>query len=203
MVLDSNVDPRRVWYPPSSIRTAPSTPTSSIYFKWIAKYHDVFRLGGPAKPSRTSTTPSWQPSTPIRRAGDRARSEWTDLFFGAAYYIFGWEASPTRSPAGSTTSDWRPLKALYDSAVGVGNDNNFAVYLGVQCTDAHWPPSCAEWRADASAIYAKAPFLDVGQHVVQRAVPLLAGQSSTPSTSTGATCRAAFCIARPRRGDAL
>ena len=85
--------------------------------------------------------------------------EWTDLFLGAGYYIFGWEDIANAFAGWVHNGDWKPLKALYDSAVGVGNDNGFAVYLGVQCTDAHWPQSYARWRADSWRVYAKAPFL--------------------------------------------
>ena len=85
--------------------------------------------------------------------------EWTDLFFGAGYYVFGWEDIANAFAGWVHNGDWKPLKALYDSAVGVGNDNDFAVYLGVQCTDAHWPQSYARWQADSQRVYAKAPFV--------------------------------------------
>ena len=49
--------------------------------------------------------------------------------------------------------------AAYQDAEGVGDDNGFAVYLAVQCTDAQWPPQYSTWRRDNWRVYAKAPFL--------------------------------------------
>ena len=43
--------------------------------------------------------------------------------------------------------------------MGIGDDNGFAAYLGVQCTDAHWPPQWSTWRDDSWRVYATAPFL--------------------------------------------
>jgi hypothetical protein len=41
--------------------------------------------------------------------------------------------------------DPKPLRALYDQGnpQTEGSDHGYAVYLGVQCTDAPWPTS---WR---------------------------------------------------------
>jgi hypothetical protein len=50
------------------------------------------------------------------------------------------------------------LENLYAGIDGLGNDNGFAVYNVVQCTDVQWPLSWAKWYADNSAIYRKAPF---------------------------------------------
>ena len=43
-------------------------------------------------------------------------------------------------------------------ADGPGNDNEFAVYLGVECTDAHVAPPLDTWSRDNWTIYSKAPF---------------------------------------------
>ncbi len=84
-------------------------------------------------------------------------SEWNDIFVGAAYYIFGWEDIANAFAGWVHNKDWRPLKELYDAAVGVGDDNGFAVYLGVQCTDAHWPPQWSTWRDDAGGSTPRRP----------------------------------------------
>ena len=155
----------------------------------------------PSRPSRTSTTRQLADLDAHPAGGLIGPDEWTDLFLGAAYYIFGWEDIANAFAGWVHNGDWKPLKALYDSAVGVGDDNNFAVYLGVQCTDAHWPQSYARWRADSRRIYAKAPFADVGQHLVQRAVPVLARTSrGSRSTSTGSKVpERCCCIGRDAR----
>ncbi len=68
--------------------------------------------------------------------------EWVDTFLTPAYYQFTW------TYYAQVLSDWVNLHnatatdeliQAYDGADGPGNDNLFAVYLGVECTDAHWP----------------------------------------------------------------
>ena len=39
-----------------------------------------------------------------------------------------------------------------------GDDNGFAVYLAVQCTDAAWPTQWSKIGRDNWAVYAMAPF---------------------------------------------
>src|SRR5260370_159198 len=43
-------------------------------------------------------------------------------------------------------------------ANGAQNENLFAVYNAVQCSDVNWPRSWARWSSDAKRIYPKAPF---------------------------------------------
>ena len=159
MVLDSNVDPRRVWYPSQLDQDRAFDRNIGIYFKWIAKYDDVFHLGATEQAVENLYYSVLADLDAHPAGGLIGPDEWTDLFLGAGYYIFGWEDIANAFAGWVHNGDWKPLKALYDAAVGVGNDNGFAVYLGVQCTDVHWPQSYARWRADSQRVYAKAPFL--------------------------------------------
>ena len=38
-------------------------------------------------------------------------------------------------------------------------ENNYAVYLAVQCRDAEWPRDWGRWQADTAKVNAKAPFM--------------------------------------------
>ena len=49
------------------------------------------------------------------------------------------------------------LIAQYE-AYGAQNENEFAVYNAVQCTDASWPRSWAYWTSDTEPVYKTAPF---------------------------------------------
>ena len=51
--------------------------------------------------------------------------------FRAGYNVFVWEEIANTFAGSVRDGDWSRCKALYDSAVGVGDDNLFAVYLGV------------------------------------------------------------------------
>jgi pimeloyl-ACP methyl ester carboxylesterase len=41
---------------------------------------------------------------------------------------------------------------------GTQNENEFAVYNAVQCSDVNWPRSWAYWTTDTEMVYSKAPF---------------------------------------------
>ena len=43
-------------------------------------------------------------------------------------------------------------------ANGTQNENEFAVYNAVQCSDVNWPRSFAYWTSDTEMIYKTAPF---------------------------------------------
>ena len=50
------------------------------------------------------------------------------------------------------------LIGLYDESDGPGDDNELAVYLGVECTDTSWPTNWNVWSRDNWAIFSYAPF---------------------------------------------
>lgn len=68
--------------------------------------------------------------------------EWTDIFLEAGYYEQTW------LDLGSLFSEWvhnhdantaADLVNAFESTDGVGDDNGFAGYLAVQCSDTQWP----------------------------------------------------------------
>ena len=50
------------------------------------------------------------------------------------------------------------LIAAYQWADGPGDDNLFAVYSAVQCTDVQWPQDWQTWLDDNWAVHEEAPF---------------------------------------------
>src|SRR6202012_2480799 len=87
--------------------------------------------------------------------------EWTDIFLEAGYYQETW------LQLGSAFADWvnthsaaaaANLVSLYQSTDTPGNDNEFAVYNAVQCTDVQWPTSWSTWQRDNDAVNKIAPF---------------------------------------------
>jgi hypothetical protein len=52
-----------------------------------------------------------------------------------------------------------PMIREYRAADHPGNDNVFAVYNAVQCTDVQWPTSWSRWARDNRAYYKKYPFM--------------------------------------------
>jgi pimeloyl-ACP methyl ester carboxylesterase len=158
MVLDSNVDPRKVWYQANLDQDVAFDRNIDIWFGWIARHDAVYHLG---------TT---QQAVRDRWYGERARlakapaggligpAEWTDIFLAAGYYQTTWTGLADAFAGWIARRDFATLKKEYDSANSVGDDNGYAVYLAVQCSDVAWPTDFAQWRADNTRVYASAPY---------------------------------------------
>ncbi|HET6502743.1 MAG TPA: alpha/beta hydrolase [Amycolatopsis sp.] len=158
MVLDSNVDPRAVWYQANLDQDVAFDRNIKIYFDWIAKYDSVYHLGT----TGDAVEQLWyaQQSALARKpaGGVIGADEWSDIFLQAGYYRFGWEDLANAFSGWVHKGDWQTLKSLYDSTDTPGNDNGYAVYDAVQCTDVQWPTNWNKWRADNWRTYASAPF---------------------------------------------
>ncbi|MFD2494439.1 alpha/beta hydrolase [Amycolatopsis jiangsuensis] len=158
MVLDGNVDPRKVWYRSNLDQEVAFDRAIKEYFSWLAKYDDLYHLGG----TETEVEKLWYEQ---RARLDRSAAggviggdEWTDVFLQAGYYVFGWEEMAEAFDGWVHRGDWKPLKDLYDQTNPPGDDNSYAVYASVECTDAPWPRNWNRWRFDAWRTHLRAPF---------------------------------------------
>ncbi|MEV4602699.1 alpha/beta hydrolase [Amycolatopsis sp. NPDC049253] len=158
MVLDGNVDPGKVWYQANLDQDVAFDRNIKIYFAWLAKYDDVYHLGK----TEAAVEKLWydQQSKLDRSAagGVIGGDEWTDVFLQAGYYVFGWADLAKAFDGWVHRGDWQTLKKLYDAANPPGDDNGYAVYSAVQCTDVRWPAGWNRWRLDNWTTYFRAPF---------------------------------------------
>jgi pimeloyl-ACP methyl ester carboxylesterase len=160
MVLDGNVDPRRVWYAANLDQDVAFDRNIKIYFDWLAKHDSVYHLGtsGDSVERLFYTQQAKLGHKPA--GGVLGPDELADVFLQAGYYIFGWEDVANAFSAWVNQGDSSQLKALYDGGQpqGPGTDNGFAMYLATQCTDVQWPTNWNKWRFDNWITYIKAPF---------------------------------------------
>ncbi|MGH3434008.1 MAG: alpha/beta hydrolase [Thermocrispum sp.] len=158
VVFDGVVNPKDVWYQANLNQDLQFDRVIKIYFEWISRYDDLYHLGD----DPIEVEQEFYKQKKIldsRPAGGKIGSdEWTDLFLPAGYGQYRWDAIAKAFSGWVHEKEWRPLKTLYDSASGIGDDNGFAVYLGVQCTDVQWPVDWEQWRADNWRIHKRAPF---------------------------------------------
>lgn len=157
MVLDSNVNPRQVFYE-ANLRQNPAIDrVFRKWFGWIAEYQDVFRLGGSAKAvaRRFVRTSERLAERPAR--GKVGSSEWIDLFLPVAYTTGEWDGMARLWSRYERTGKGKLLVAAYRTSGVMGDDNSYAVYTGVQCTDAPWPTDWSTWAKDNWRSYDKAP----------------------------------------------
>jgi pimeloyl-ACP methyl ester carboxylesterase len=159
LVMDSNVDPRGVWYQDNLDQDVAFNRNINIWFGWLAKYDSVYHLGA-TQQAVARTFYSNEAQLALHPAGGVVGpDEWVDAFLPAAYYQQTWLG------LAQVFSDWvnrqnaDELIAAYQSADAPGNDNGFAVYLGVQCTDVQWPTNWSKWSRDNWRIFSFAPFM--------------------------------------------
>ena len=157
-VFDGVVDHRGVWYQDNLAQDVAFQKTIEVYFDWVAKYDSVYHLGntGDAVEKLYYAEQDKLRKTPA--GGKIGPSEWTDIFLQAGYYVFGWEDIATMFSKWVHNQDAQAVIDAYNSAASVDNDNGYAIYLGVQCTDTQWPQPVARVLADNARVARTAPF---------------------------------------------
>jgi pimeloyl-ACP methyl ester carboxylesterase len=161
MVLDSVVDPNGVWYADNIAQDYGFEGRLLAFFSWAAAHNAAYGLGS----TRAQVARAWHRARaelaahPV--AGPRGPmigpDEYDDTFLYGGYTDTVWpslaSALASYLHAGATrvlVTDFR--------AVGVQNENEFAVYNAVECADVNWPRNWARWEADTRRVYRTAPF---------------------------------------------
>ncbi|BAK35045.1 putative S33 family peptidase [Microlunatus phosphovorus NM-1] len=160
-VMDGNVDPRGVWYEDNLGQNHAFETTINVWFGWLAKHNDVFGLGDNADVVAAGYYRQLAELDKSPALGVIGPSELNDVLVGAGYYVYDWVGLGEAYAALVNENDPTLIKAYYDDAnpQTEGSDNGYAVYLGVQCTDAAWPQRWSQFRLDSWRSFATAPFL--------------------------------------------
>jgi len=161
-VLDSNVDPRGVWYEANLAQDAAFDEVMPAFWGWVAKHNGVYHLGtDPVAIGKKYYAILAQLRKAPADGGKIGPDEWTDAFLSAGYYVYGWADTASAFSAVVNQHDWAPIEAAYVGAngpTGPGADNGYAMYLATQCTDASWPKSWTRWATDNWTLYGTHPF---------------------------------------------
>ncbi len=158
-VLDSNVDPRTVWYQANLDQDVAFDRNAGIFFDWVARHDSTYHLG---TTRRAVENRYYSEQDLLRRApagGVVGPDEWSDVFVGVGYSLSLWPRTAQLFADWIRTGEPQPLIDAYRRADAVGDDNGFAVYNAVQCTDVPYPADDAQVRADAVDLYRTRPFL--------------------------------------------
>lgn len=162
MVLDSSVDPRGVFYQDNLDQDRAFDRNLRLWFGWLAEHDDVYHLGA------TDTAVEKLFDQQLRRVaqapagGVIGPDELMDVVQQSAYYQLSWLTLGNALSRFVNQGDWQTMKSLFAQIDGVGDDNGYAVYLAVQCTDVQWPRSWRQWQSDAWRTFAKAPYFAWG-----------------------------------------
>ncbi len=161
MVLDSVVDPVSAWYGDNIDQDYAFQGRMMAFFSWIAQADAVFHLGATepqvystfnATLKRLESHPISGPSGPVI-----GPDELTDTFLVGGYSDAWWPYLAAALSAYLRDRSAAELITLYN-AIGKQNENEFAVYTAVECSDVNWPRNWAYWNSDTRQVYAKAPF---------------------------------------------
>lgn len=157
VVFDGVVDATRVWYQANLDQDIAFNKSVKVFFAYVAAHNSTWHLG------TTEAAVELQYYAQLRKLvghpadGKIGPDEWNDILTQAAYYVYGWVDVANAFAAWVHDKDATALVALYGSPPF--DDNGYAVYLGVSCTDAKWPTNWQTWRRDNWSLYPKAPFL--------------------------------------------
>jgi len=184
MVLDSNVDPRRIWYPANLDQDYAFEAVAQIFFDWIARHDDTYALGTTAADVEAKYYAALA-SLAAAPQGVLGASEWADAFVGAGYAQFLWPDIASAFAAFVNGGDPAPAIDLYLGQDTPGADNGYAMYVATECTDAKWPRDWRTWHRDNTAVAADAPFLTWGNAWFNAPCAFWPAKSGTPVKVNG------------------
>ena len=157
-VLDGIVDPTNYWYGANLKQEKGFDRNLNIFFRWIAKHPAAYRLGTSKKAIRRGYN-ALLDKLDRRPAYNRklGPDELTDAILNAAYYVYDWDAIAGAYSRLVRLGKGRAMFRIYADS-NMGDDNGYAVYLGVQCSDVK-APAWPTQRRDARRIHRTDPFL--------------------------------------------
>ena len=132
--------------------------TFDAFFKWTAKYRDVYQLGKTQKQVRKTylRTRKQLAKKPMGKVG---ASEFDDATLNAGYYNFTWIDIAEAWSKLVNKGNARGIKSLYGYEAAPDADNGYAMYLATACTDAPWPTDLNQWLSDSATVDQQAPIL--------------------------------------------
>lgn len=154
LVLDSNVDPREVWYESVFSQDLAFEKNAKAWFRWLAKYHQRYQLGKTAATVERTYYADLAKLPADPKPGKLGQNEWMDVFPSGLYSPDSWDAFGGMWQAYLKRRDPRGII----EQLALESENTRAANLAVTCTDAPWP-KLGTLLADTRATYRKARFV--------------------------------------------
>jgi pimeloyl-ACP methyl ester carboxylesterase len=161
MALDSTVDPRGAWYGDNISQDYAFEARIQAFYSWVAAHAGFYQLGT----TRAQVQQAWYRARaelaahPIAGPGGPiiGPDEFDDTMLQGTYDNSGWPGLAAALAAYLHGGKARAMISEY-RALGQQNENEFAVYNAVECSDVNWPRDWARWDADTRRVYRTAPF---------------------------------------------
>jgi len=162
MVLDSTVNPKGAWWADNIGQDYAFEARLQAFFAWIAKYDRVYHLGSTAAEvsSKFYQARAELEAHPIPGPSGQplvGADEFDDTMLIGGYDNTYWPGLAAALAAYVNDHSTSELLAQYDNE-GIQNENEFAVYNAVECSDVNWPRDWATWNSETRLVYATAPF---------------------------------------------
>jgi len=159
MILDGVVDPGGVWYQANLDQDRHFDSNMDVYWRYIARHDSAFGLGTDWKKIKSGFYAERRKL--IKHPSDGGKlgpDELTDAVLSAGYYVYDWADIGAEYSDLILHNDGKALYARYaDGNSGADNENGYAVYDAVQCTDTSWP-GWTKTKRDNWRIHHKYPF---------------------------------------------
>ncbi len=157
-VLDGVVNPSRVWYAANLDQDRAFDANMGVYWRYLAAHHRTFRLGRNWRAVKRGYYRTLRRLDRKAAVGGRlGPDELSDVMLDAGYYVYDWDGLGRDYAALVRRKRGAAILGRYRDAQ-MGDDNGFAVYNAVQCSDVAWP-AWARTSADTRAVHRRAPFL--------------------------------------------
>ena len=157
MVLDSTVDPTGVWYADNVAQDYAFQGRIEAFFAWVAKYDGTYHLGRTAAQVQAAWYRARNQLLAHPINGRIGADEFDDTFLLGGYFYELWPGLAQALSSYLNSGQTVGMINQYQEN-GAQNENEFAVYNAVQCSDVNWPRSFAYWASDTEMIYKTAPF---------------------------------------------
>jgi pimeloyl-ACP methyl ester carboxylesterase len=157
MVLDSVVDPTGVWYADNVGQDYAFQGRIQAFFAWVAKYNSRYNLGSTAAEVRSAWYRARNRLLEHPVNGRIGADEFDDTFLQGGYLDQLWPGFAQALSSYLNAGQPGDLIAQYQGN-GAQNENEFAVYNAVQCSDVNWPRNWSFWISDTERVYRTAPF---------------------------------------------
>jgi len=157
MVLDSTVDPTGVYYADNVAQDYAFQGRIEAFFAWVAKYDGTYHLGSTAAQVQAAWYQARNQLLAHPINGMIGADEFDDTFLQGGFLDNFWPGLAQALSSYLNSGRTADLIAQYQG-IGTQDENEFAVYNAVQCSDVNWPRSFAYWTSDTEMIYKTAPF---------------------------------------------
>jgi pimeloyl-ACP methyl ester carboxylesterase len=157
MVLDSTVDPTGAWYADNVSQDYAFQGRIDAFYAWTAKYDSAYQLGSTAAQVKANWYKARDRLLAHPVDGIIGADEFDDTFLAGGYDNQLWPGLAGALSSYLNSGQTCQLISQYQAS-GVQNENEFAVYNAVECSDVAWPRSWSYWTTDTETIYQKAPY---------------------------------------------